>query len=235
MCGVSWMFARSVSKVGVEMRQSVIRLAIAWAVGALLITPSAGLSPAEASSCSAVTHGTLADVVATPGLIVVADVSKIRLLGTPTVDEFAVRQVIRRGPPGQGVDLRGGMLIEPSNYCWPRLRPGDRIIAIYPFPDGLVAERAVVWRITSAGIAEEISGQAVTGVPRSAAGLIETLERLVAHMPDTATSPPAPDPSPGGNSAAVVVLVFPGVLAAMIPIHARRMERHICLLRSSSR
>lgn len=129
------------------MRQFVARVGIALVVGTLLIAPSASIPPAAAAACPAVTHGTLAEIVASPGLIVVADVIALRQGDTPAVDQFAVKQVIRPEVPDQGLDLRAGVLTVPSNECWQGLRPGDRIIAIFPSPDTLVAERSVAWRI----------------------------------------------------------------------------------------
>ena len=59
--------------------QSVTHGAVACIVGELLIAPSAQMSPAAATSCAfaPATHGTLAEVVAKLGLILVADVVAI--------------------------------------------------------------------------------------------------------------------------------------------------------------
>lgn len=101
---------------GGNVRQFVARMAIAFVVGALLIVPSASISRAAAASCTAVTHGTLAEVVASPGLILVADVIAIRELGTPEVDRFAVEQIIRPEVPDQGsISARECSLCRPTS------------------------------------------------------------------------------------------------------------------------
>jgi hypothetical protein len=169
---------------------------IALLVGTLQIVPSASTSAAAAASCPAVTHGTLADVVALPGLIVAADEIALRQGDTPAVDKFAVTQVIRPEVPDQGFDLRAGVLTVPSNDCWQGLRTGDRIIAIFPSPDTLVAERSVAWRVGPGDRVEQTSSQDVTGVPTSATALIDTLEVLVAGVPATSTDLPNADQSP---------------------------------------
>ena len=202
------------------MRQLVARVGIALLVGTLQIVPSASTSAAAAASCPAVTHGTLADVVALPGLIVAADEIALRQGDTPAVDKFAVTQVIRPEVPDQGRDLRAGVLTVPSNDCWQGLRPGDRIIAIFPSPDTLVAERSVAWRVGPGDRVEQTSSQDVTGVPTSATALIETLERLVAGVPATSTDLPNPDQSPPpevAGIAALLLLSFIGVAAYRQP------------------
>lgn len=88
------------------MRQLVARVGIALLVGTLQIVPSTSTSAAAAAACPVVTQGTLAEVVASPGLIVVADVIALRQGDTPAVDKFAVTQVIRPEVPDQGLDLR---------------------------------------------------------------------------------------------------------------------------------
>jgi len=187
---------------------------IALLVGTLQIVPLASTSAAAAASCPAVTHGTLADVVALPGLIVAADVIVLRQGDTPAVDKFAVTQVIRPEVPDQGLDLRAGVLIVPSNDCWQGLRPGDRIIAIFPSPDTLVAERSVVWRVGPDGRVEQRLSQDVTGVPTSATALIESLQRLIARIPATSTDLPNPDQSPPPGVAGIVVLLLLSFIGA---------------------
>jgi hypothetical protein len=193
---------------------------IALLVGTLQIVPSTSTSVAAAAACPVVTHGTLAEVVASPGLIVVADVIALRQGDTPAVDKFAVTQVIRPEVPDQGLDLRAGVLTVPSNDCWQGLRPGDRIIAIFPSPDTLVAERSVAWRIGPGDRVGQSSSQNVTGVPTSATALIETLEGLVAGVPATSTDLPDPDQSPPpvvAGIAALLLLSFIGAAAYRQP------------------
>ena len=204
------------------MRQLVARVGIALVVGTLLIAPSASIPPAAAAACPAVTHGTLAEIVASPGLIVVADVIALRQGDTPAVDQFAVRQVIRPEVPDQGLDLRAGVLTVPSNECWQSLRPGDRIIAIFPSPDTLVAERSVAWRVGAGDRVEQSSSQDVTGVPTSATALIETLQRLVAGVPATSTDLPNPDQSPPAGLAGVVAVVLLALFGAAMWTLRRR-------------
>lgn len=187
------------------------------------------MSPASAASCSAVTHGTLAEVVASPGLILVADVIAIRDPGTPDVDRLPVQEVIRPEVPDQGLDLRAGVLIMPSNECWQGLRAGDRIVAIFPYPDGgLVAGRSVAWRISGSRV-EQVSHQDVTGVPTSASALIEALRRLGARAPDAATALPEPDPSPRrdgtGGFVALVFYLSVGLASSILVRRARRDTR----------
>ena len=196
------------------MRQLVARVGIALVVGTLLIAPSASIPPAAAAACPAVTHGTLAEIVASPGLIVVADVIALRQGDTPAVDQFAVMQVIRPEVPDQGLDLRGGVLTVPSNECWQGLRPGDRVIAIFPSPDTLVAERSVAWRVGPGDRVEQSSSQDVTGVPTSANALIETLQRLVAGVPATSTDLPNPDQSSPAGVAGIVALMLLAIIGA---------------------
>ena len=158
--------------------------------------------------------------MALPGLIVAADVIALRQGDTPAVDKFAVTQVIRPGVPDLGLDLRAGVLTVPSNDCWQGLRPGDRIIAIFPSPDTLVAERSVVWRVGPDGRVEQSLSQDVTGVPTSATALIESLQRLIARIPATSTDLPNPDQSPppgvAGN-VALLLLSFIGAAAYRQP------------------
>ena len=149
--------------------------------------------------------------MASPGLIVVADVIALRQGDTPAVDKFAVRQVIRPEVPDQGLDLRAGVLTVPSNDCWQGLRPGDRIIAIFPSPDTLVAERSVAWRVGPGDPVEQRSSQDVTGVPTSATALIETLQRMVAGVPATSTDLPNADQSFPAGVAGVGTLTNPVV------------------------
>ena len=203
------------------MRQLVARVGIALLVGTLQTVPSTSTSAVAAASCPAVTHGTLAQVVASPGLIVVADVIALRQGDTPVVDQFAVRQVIRPEVPDQGLDLRAGVLTVPSNECWQGLRTGDRIIAIFPSPDTLVAERSVAWRVGPGDRVEQSSSQDVTGVPTSATALIESLQRLVAGVPATSTDLPNPDQSPPPGVAGIVALL----LVALIGVAAYRQPR----------
>lgn len=196
------------------MRRLVARVGIALVVGTFLIAPSASIPPAAAAACPAVTHGTLAEVVASPGLILVADVIAIRELGTPAVDRLAVREIIRPEIPDQGLDLRAGVLTVPSNECWQGLRPRDRVIAIFPSPDTLVAERSVAWRVGPGGRVEQSSSQDVTGVPTTATALIETLQRLVAGVPATSTDLPDPDQSSPPGVAGIVALMFLAFIGA---------------------
>ena len=203
------------------MRHLVGRVGIALLVGTLQTVPSTSNSAAAAASCPAVTHGTLAQVVASPGLIVVADVIALRQGDTPAVDKFAVRQVIRPEVPDQGLDLRAGVLTVPSNECWQGIRTGDRIIAIFPSPDTLVAERSVAWRVGPGGRVEQSSSQDVTGVPTSATAVIESLQRLVAGIPATSTDLPNPDQSPPPGVAGIVALL----LVALIGVAAYRQPR----------
>lgn len=190
------------------MRQLVARVGTALLVGTLVIAPSTWLPPAAAASCPAVTHGTLAEVVASPGLILVADVIALRQGDTPAVDEFAVKQVIRPEIPDQGLGPRAGVLTVPSNECWQSLRPGDQIIAIFPSPDTLVAERSVAWRVGPGDRVEQSSSQDVTGVPITATALIESLQRMVAGVPATSTDLPNPHPSSPPGVAGVVALLL---------------------------
>ncbi len=162
--------------------------------------------------CTAVTHGTLAEVAASPGLIVVADVIALRQGDTPAVDQFAVKQIIRPEVLDQGLDLRAGVLTVPSNECWQGLRPGDRIIAIFPSPDTLVAERSVAWRVGPGDRVEQSSSQDVRGVPTSATALIQALKRVPAGLPPTSTDLPDPDHSSPAGMAGLVAL---GLLAFM--------------------
>ena len=202
------------------MRQLVARVGIALLVGTLQIVPSTSTSAAAAAACPVVTQGTLAEVVASPGLIVVADVIALRQGDTPAVDKFAVRQVIRPEVPDQGLDLRAGVLTVPSNDCWQGLRPGDRIIAIFPSHDTLVAERSIAWRIGPGDRVGQSSSQNVTGVPTSATALIEILEGLVAGVPATSTDLPDPDQSPPpvvAGIAALLLLSFIGAAAYRQP------------------
>jgi hypothetical protein len=203
------------------VRRLVARVGIALIVGTLLIAPSASIPPAAAAACPAVTHGTLAEVVASPGLILVADVIALGQGDTPAVDQFAVKQVIRPEVPDQGLDLRAGVLTVPSNECWQNLRPGDRIIAIFPSPDTLVAERSVAWRVGPSGRVEQISSQDLTGVPTSATALIETLQRMVTVVPATATDDP-PDQSPPPGVAGIVALLLLAFVGAAIWTLRRR-------------
>ena len=187
-----------------------------------MIAPSASIHPAAAAACPAVTHGTLAEVVASPGLILVADVIALRQGDTPAVDQFAVKQVIRPEVLDQGLDLRGGVLTVPSNGCWQGLRPGDRIIAIFPSPDTLVAGRSVAWRVGPGDRVEQSSSQDVTGVPTSATALIESLQRLVAGAPATSTNLSNPDQLPPPGPAGVVVVVLLAFFGtAMWTLHRR--------------
>ena len=204
------------------MRQLVARVGIALLVGTLQIAPSVSTSAAAAAFCTAVTHGTLAEVVASPGLILVADVIALRQGDTPAVDQFAVRQVIRPEVPDQGLDLRAGVLTVPSNECWQSLRPGDRIIAIFPSPDTLVAERSVAWRVGPGDEVEQSSSQDVTGVPTSATALIEILQRMVAGVPATSTDLPNPDQSSPAGVAGVGTLVLLAFMGAAIWTLRRR-------------
>lgn len=204
------------------MRQLVARVGIALLVGTLQIAPSVSTSAAAAAFCTAVTHGTLAEVVASPGLILVADVIALRQGDTPAVDQFAVRQVIRPEVPDQGLDLRAGVLTVPSNECWQSLRPGDRIIAIFPSPDTLVAERSVAWRVGPGDRVEQSSSRDVTGVPTSATALIEILQRMVAGVPATSTDLPNPDQSSPAGVAGVGTLVLLAFMGAAMWTLRRR-------------
>jgi hypothetical protein len=172
------------------------RIGLACLLGALPVVFPATTPPTEAATCSPVTHGTLAQVVAEGGLIVVARVTVVGGGDTPATDHFAIQEVIRPQVPGQGLDLRAGTLIVVSNACW-NAHVGDRIIAIFPYPDGMVAEKSVAWRIGSDGLVEQISSQDVTDVPPSANALIAALERLAGSIPDTATAPSRSDPADG--------------------------------------
>lgn len=64
----------------------------------LLLAAAPTIPEARAATCAPVTRGTLADVVAVPGFVVVADIVSYHVEGTPTVDTYAVREVIRRTP-----------------------------------------------------------------------------------------------------------------------------------------
>ncbi len=195
------------------MRGLFARIGLACLLGALPVVAPATTPATEAATCSPVTHGTLAQVVAEGGLIVVARVTVIRGGDTPATDHFAVQEVIRPQVPDQGLDLRAGTLIVVSNACW-NARVGDRIIAIFPYPDGMVAEKSVAWRIGTDGLVEQISPQDVTDVPPSANALIATLERLAGSIPDTATAPSRPDPADGpvspGNLLGLILLASLG-------------------------
>ena len=112
------------------------------------------------------------------------------------------------------------MLTVPSNDCWQGLRPGDRIIAIFPSHDMLVAERSIAWRIGPGDRVGQSSSQNVTGVPTSATALIEILEGLVAGVPATSTDLPDPDQSPPpvvAGIAALLLLSFIGAAAYRQP------------------
>lgn len=194
------------------MRNVRLRAGIALVIGSFLLALPASIAPAAAASCPAVTHGTLAQVVASPGIILVADVIALGLGDTPVVDQFAVRQVIRPEVPDQGLDLRDGVLAVPSNACWLGLRPGDRIIAIFPSPDTLVAERSVAWRVGPGDRVKQISRQDVTGVPTTGTALLEALQRLVAGLPPTSTDAPEPVASSQPGMAGVVALVLVGFI-----------------------
>ena len=106
------------------------------------------------------------------------------------------------------------MLTVPSNDCWQSLRPGDRIIAIFPSPDTLVAERSVAWRVGPGDRVEQSSSQDVTGVPTTTNALIETLQRLVARVPATSTDLPNPDQSSPAGVAGVGTLVLLAFIGA---------------------
>ncbi len=152
--------------------------------------PTAALA-AGAPACPAVTHGTLGAVARQPGLIVVADVEGIDQPGTPATDTLAIREIIRQPPNPVFGDLGAGTLTVPSNACWEGLRPGDRVVAVFPYPDGLVAERSVAWRVDRGGGVSQVSHQDVTGVPATAARLIAALRRVASGLPETSTLPPA--------------------------------------------
>ena len=106
------------------------------------------------------------------------------------------------------------MLTVPSNDCWQGLRTGDRIIAIFPSPDTLVAERSVAWRVGPGDRVEQTSSQDVTGVPTSATALIEILEGLVAGVPATSTDLPDPDQSPPPEVAGIAALLLLSFIGA---------------------
>jgi hypothetical protein len=150
------------------------------------------------------TRGTLAEVVAEPGLILVATVVAIHQGGTPMVDTFAVQEIIR--PPAEGQSpLDGRIFTTPSlPECWMPLLPGVRIIAIFPQPDTLTPLRSVVWRVGSGGLVQQISFQDVTEVPSSAAALIDALRWLTTRAPNTWTEPSRVD---GAASVAELVLL----------------------------
>ncbi len=201
------------------MRQVAARVGIALLIGTLQVVPS---SSAAAASCAAITHGTLAQVVASPGLILVADVIALRQGDTPAVDQFAVKQVIRPAVADQGLDLRVGVLTVPSDECWLGLRPGDRIIAIFPYPDTLVAERSVAWRVGPGDRVEQVSNQDVTRVPASATALVRILQRLVAGVPATSTDLTNPDQSSPAGVAGVWMLAFLASLGTVMWTLRRR-------------
>lgn len=206
--------------------QFVTHGAVACIVGALLLAPSAQMSPAAATSCTfaPATHGTLAEVVAGPGLILVADVVAIHQGGTPMVDTFAIQEIIR--PPAEGQSpLDGRIFTTPSlPECWMPLLPGDRIIAIFPQPDTLTPVRSVVWRVGSGGLVEQVSFQDVTEVPSSSTGLIEALRRLTTRAPSATTDPSRVD---GTASLAVLVLIGLVSLALSLPSWDRVRRRRL--------
>ncbi len=206
------------------MRRFFAHNALVCLVGALILASPAGTLPATAATCSPVTHGTLAEVVAQGGLIVVATVTVINGGDTPATDHFAVQEVIRPQVPDQGLDLRAGTLIVVSNQCW-NAHVGDRIVAFFPYPDGMVAVKSVAWRIGSDGRIEQVSSQDVTGVPTTANALIDTLKRLVSGVPDTATASPRPEPAQGpANAAGLLGLVLLLSLGASLLILRLRMS-----------
>lgn len=211
--------------------QFVTRQAVACIVGALLIAPSAQVSPAAATSCAFVpaTRGTLAEVVAEPGLILVANVVAIHQGGTPMVDTFAVQEIIR--PPAEGQSpLDGRIFTTPSlPECWMPLLPGDRIIAIFPQPDTLTPLRSVVWRVGSGGLVQQISFQDVTEVPSSATALIDALRWLTTRAPNTSTEPSRVD-----GAASVAELVLLGLVSLASSLLAWR-PRWISLPRDRRR
>ncbi len=208
------------------MRHIAARVGIALLVGTLQLAPPAPIPADAAAPCTAVTHGTLAQVVASPGLILVADVIALRQGDTPAVDQFAIKQVIRPAVADQGLDVRAGVLTVPSNECWLGLRPGDRIIAIFPSPDGLVAERSVAWRVGPGNRVEQISSQDVTGAPTGATALIRTLQRLVAVAPATSTDLPNPgESSPAGVAGVAMLMLLTFVVSAMWTIRRARARR----------
>lgn len=205
------------------------RRVLACLFGALILVSPAGTLPAAAATCSSVTHGTLAQVVAQGGLIVVATVTVINGGDTPATDHFAVQQVIRPQTPDQGLDLRADNLIVVHNECW-SAHVGDRIVAIFPHPDGMVAVKSVGWRIGSSGGVEQISSQDVTGVPTSANALIVALKRLAGGVPDTATVSPGQEPGHEPVSAAALLgLVLLLSLGASLLIFGQRAPRNASL------
>lgn len=173
--------------MGVEVRQVLARGASAVAFSALLLWSTPPADAAQPTNCQAVTRGSLADVAAAPGLIVVADVQRINEPGTPASDTFAIREIIRL-PPDPVFDLSNGTLATAWNECWDGLQPGDRIVAIFPFPDAVVHERSVAWRIETDGTVTQVSHQDVTGVPVTSDELIRILRANASGVPDTSAT-----------------------------------------------
>ena len=170
-----------------------------------LLLAAGGATPGAraASSCDPVTRGTLAEVVAVPGFVVVADVVSFRVEGTPTVDTYAVREIIRPPSADRGTYIRDGRFVEVSNDCWRTLFPGDRVVLVFSSPDTLTPIRAVAWRIWPDDRVEQVSRQEVTQVPEGGTALIRELRRLVAGAPDLATDPTgAPGSVTGGADGA---------------------------------
>jgi hypothetical protein len=186
------------------------------ALGALLGMTSAPAQAAGSLLCPVVTRGTLTEIASRPGLIVVANVVKLNEPGTPATDWFQVHTLIRQGPEPVGY-LADGTLAVPANACWDDLHPGDRIVAIFPYPDTLVAERSVAWRIDPDGSVTQASHQEVSGVPKSGTALIQALARIVTGLPVTSTAVPLTPHGEGApiESGLVILAAWVGGLIAM--------------------